>query len=120
MLRVVDWLSLDEITEEMKESCGGLGGWVSGHKWDEYIKQMPSEEHQHLEALRAAILEEKLRVGGDEHQHNYTPLFSDGTIGSFSFRGWGDLCAAIYNTHEDTDKYEYMSFYMGCLIQDSE
>ena len=45
-----------------------------------------------------------------------TPVFDDGTVGSFSFRAWGDLMAAIWNTEENTNKYSYMDFYMGCLV----
>ena len=39
------------------------------------------------------------------------PLFSDGKVATFSFRGWGDLMAAIWSEAEDKD-YGYMDFYM--------
>jgi hypothetical protein len=47
-----------------------------------------------------------------------TPVFDDGTVGGFSFRAWGDLLAAVWNTAEGTTKYSYMSFYMS-LTTDS-
>lgn len=118
-MKVTKWLTFDE-SENLTESCGGMGGWVNGHKWEDYIEKYQEEETPYLEALRSKVLEDKLRIGGDEHQESFNPLFEDGTIGAFSFRGWGDLLAAIYNTEEDTNQYSYMDFYMSCLIRDSE
>lgn len=43
----------------------------------------------------------EIKIGGDTHQHDMTPLFSDDTIGSFSFRAWGDFMAAVWSEHDN-------------------
>jgi hypothetical protein len=49
---------------------------------------------------------------GQEHQYNSgVPVFSDGKVATYTYRGWGDLMAAIWATEEDKD-YHYMDFYM--------
>lgn len=115
-MEVIKWLSSEE-AEDKEEACGGMGGWVDGDNWEEYVKHLPHEELVYYEALRAKILTDGLKCGGDDHQTDYIPLFSDGKIAGFSFRAWGDLLAAIYNTEENTEKYGYMDFYMSCLIE---
>lgn len=62
--------------------------------------------------LREQIIKLQIRSGGDWHQAEGTPLFEDGTIGSFSYRAWGDLLAATWS-EEDQVGYSYMDFYMG-------
>ena len=119
-LVVTKWLTEKE-SDDYSQSCGSLGGWVKGESWDQYLVRLPVKEHVYLEALRKRILDDQLKIGGDEHQYGgYTPLFSDMTIGVFSFRAWGDLIAAIYNTHENTNQYGYMDFYMSCLIKEKK
>ncbi len=119
-LHVVEWISCKEADERGLSDMGGMGGWVQGENWNEYLSQFDSKNHTHLEALRKAVLAEGLRIGGDDHQAAYVPVFSDGTCAIFSFRAWGDLLAAIYNTHENTSEYGYMDFYMSCLIKNDE
>lgn len=126
-IKVVDWLDYEEIGERCA-SCGGMGGWFnSGHiftdpekydpethgkgqRWKDYLESRHPDEHPYVEAIRESVLVHKLRVNGSQHQNTHTPLFSDGTIGTFSFRGWGDLMAAIWSEEEDKD-YTYMDFY---------
>lgn len=119
-VRVVRWTGDAGGATEAEASCGGMGGWVDGRGWPEYLANQAPAERRYLKALRRAILAEGLRVGGDDHQEQWTPVFSDNTVGSFSYRAWGDLNAAIYNTHERTTRYGYMDFYMGCLIDRSK
>ena len=110
-MKVVDWISYDE-SEKHEASIGGLGGWVDGEKWDEYIDGIRDDVKEYYEALRTAIVALGLHYTGAAHQDadDGVPLFSDDTIGSFSYRAWGDLMAAIWNTEEDGN-YSYMSFY---------
>lgn len=96
---------------EGEVSVGGLGGWVSGHKWSDYLERQDPRIHHYFEAIRASVIERNLRESGYWHQRGGEPIFSDGTYGAFSFRGWGDLLAAIWNTEEGTDAYSYMDFY---------
>lgn len=97
---------------DRQESCGGMGGWVDGHDWPAYLDSVRPEDRERYEAIRTAVIRDKIRYGGDWHQQEGEPLFSDGTYGSFSFRAWGDLLAAIWNSEEKTDQYGYMNFYM--------
>ncbi len=117
-IKVVDWIS-DEEASDKTVICGGLGGWFNsgmfrdgetGHRWEDYLTWLDPAKHPYAEAIRVEILEKNLVITGSMHQEEYTPLFSDGTVGSYSFRGWGDLMAAIFSEAEDKD-YNYMDFY---------
>lgn len=116
-MKVIDWVSRED-TQNLESSVGGLGGFFNwerkGMRWKDYLGQHDSKEHPHLEALRESIVEKDIRFGGDWHQNadQGVPLFEDNTVGSFSFRAWGDLLAAVWSEHEDQD-YDYMDFYMG-------
>lgn len=124
-MKVVRWTSGDE---ELEVSFGSMGGWFNaghihpdlaakgyfGHRWSDYIEGMDAKGLAYAEALRASILERECREGGDWHQNDEegTPVFSDGTCASFSFRAWGDLLAAVWSEEHDLD-YTYMDFYMS-------
>lgn len=115
-MKVIKWLTSEE-AEDIPESIGGLGGWFnfceSGQRWKDYIGNMPEEQRVYAEALKEEIIINNFRFGGDQHQIDKVPLFEDGTCGSFSFRAWGDLMAAIWSEVEDKD-YNYMDFYCCC------
>ena len=120
-MKVVEWIGYDEMERrKLPGSIGGTGGWVHGQTWPEYLDAMClSNDDPHLpyyKALREAVVKDSIRVGGDEHQQSMTPVFDDGTVGAFSYRAWGRLLAAIWNTEENTNKYSYMDFYMSCLV----
>lgn len=120
-MKVADWVG-PEFIEQFKpeESVSTFGGFFSdGMRWKDYITIWKDELVPYIEAIREAVLVQNLQFGGDEHQYGEygTPLFEDGTIGSFSFRAWGDLMAAIWAEKEDKD-YSYMDFYMSCLIKE--
>lgn len=127
-MKIIEWISYEEMERrELKSSIGGMGGWVHGQQWPEYLAGVLPDDKVHLgiegpryEALRAAIVEGNIRCGGDEHQSHMVPVFDDNTVGSFSYRAWGDLMAAIWNTQENTNKYSYMDFYMSCLVGKQE
>lgn len=113
-IRVVDWISYEE-AETKEDHCGGMGGWFSeGHTWADYAALYSEETLPYLEAIRDDVLASGRFLCGNEHQEldTGTPLFSDGTVGSFSYRGWGDLMAAIATIH-DGKPHHYMEFYMG-------
>ena len=110
-VKVVEWISREE-SESYETSIGGLGGWVDGEKWEVYAGGIKPELKEYYEALRNAIIVRKLKYTGAQHQDkdDGTPLFEDDTVAHFSFRAWGDLMAAIWNTEED-GTYSYMDFY---------
>lgn len=108
----VTWIEYDK--EELFDRCiRTTGGWVDGHKWDEYISSWPDEAKPYLEAIRADVLAKGLRLTGEQHQYSDCgmPKFPDNTVAAFSFRAWGDLMAAIWNTEEGVSKYSYIDFY---------
>lgn len=100
--------------EKLPESgLGGLGGFFNnGMRWADYLAIWKEEVHPRLESLRAAIIEKNVRCNGLQHQNGYPscPVFEDGTCATYSFRAWGDLMAAVWSSHDNTD-YSYMDFY---------
>lgn len=125
-IRVVSWISDTEASDK-EQAVGGLGGWFgydkenrdgqkwgkAHHRWNDYIKIWKPEVRPYLEAIRADVVARGIRLTGEQHQNDASgvPLFSDGKVATFSFRGWGDLMAAIWSEVEDHD-YGYMDFYM--------
>lgn len=104
-LTVVDWISYDE-AEKRETSIGGLGGsFQFGDRWEDLY----DEPDEYADALRAAIIRDNIRHGGDWHQDCGCPVFSDGTVGSFSMRAWGDFLAAVWSSHDDVH-YGYTDF----------
>ncbi len=115
-LRVVtEWISLDE-ADAYRISVGGLGGFFNfetkGMRWKDFIDRFHVDHRMYYEAIRVSVLENRYRFTGGEHQHGPggVPLFDDDSVGSFSYRGWGDLMAAIWSEEEDVD-YSYVDFY---------
>lgn len=112
-MKVKEWINYND-TEGMEISVGGMGGFFKdGMRWKDYIEIYKDEYKKYPEAIRLSVIENNLRITGQQHQYSDmgTPVFEDGTIGSFSFRAWGDLMAAIWSEYEDKD-YNYMDFYM--------
>jgi hypothetical protein len=116
-MRVERWVSYPE-AEVMSAGLGGMGGffgWEREMRWQDYLDAFSFTDKQleRLEALRAEIVRRGLKEGGDWHQYSDcgVPVFSDGTVGDYSFRAWGDLLAAIWSEEEDKH-YTYMDFYM--------
>ena len=115
-IKVKKWIA-DKDAHFKDAPCGGLGGWFGfnekGQRWKDYIEIWKTVAVPYVEAIRKSVLENNLRITGEEHQHSGSgvPLFNDNTIACFSYRGWGDLMAAIWSEEEDKD-YCYMDFYM--------
>ena len=121
---LVDWIS-DDDTGQREVAIGGWGGGFGynneegekrekvRHRWNDYLEDMAPECIPYAEALREACVKHNIRITGYQHQNDAdgVPVFSDGKIGSFSFRAWGDLMAAIWSEAENKD-YNYMDFYM--------
>lgn len=119
--RVLGWISYHSVgTRDDLTDVGCWGGDIKpGDKWADYIALIDAPAVPHHEALRRAIVERGLRRGGDWHQYgpDGVPVFDDGAIALFSFRGWGDLLAASWAEPDGRD-YGYMDFYMdACLEQ---
>lgn len=122
-MKVVDWIAWDVAVKLPENVLGGLGGWVKGETIDEYLDQegFPPVAREYVEAIAREVVANNMRVGGDWHQDNGVPLFDDGTVSTFSYRAWGDLMAAIWNTAEEGagHGHSYMCFYMGMGGDDS-
>ena len=115
IVKVKEWITWQEALNK-KESIGGMGGWVVGQKWDEYLKDLIDPAKPYAEGIREAVLKDRIRWGGDWHQSDQyegVPLFEDDTIGSFTYRAWGDILAAIWNTEKNWRRFSYNSFYMN-------
>ena len=112
-MKVTKWVSYGD-AEGLDDHCGGMGGFFDhGMRWKDYVKAFKEEARPYLEALREAIIDKGLRITGSQHQHSPdgVPIFDDGSCGTFSYRAWGDLMAAVWSEVEDKD-YCYMDFYM--------
>jgi hypothetical protein len=82
-------------------------------RWPEYLTQYSIEWHPHLEAIRRAIVERKVWAGGDWHQYSAhgIPVVDGGHFMSCTWRDWGELLAAIWNS-ELVECYTYMDLYI--------
>jgi hypothetical protein len=120
-ITVVDWIC-DDDAGQREVALGGWGGWFgykengetrenAHHRWKDYIEDLRPECIPYAEALRDECVKHNIRITGLQHQNdsNGVPVFSDGKIGSFSLRAWGDVMAAIWSEAEDKD-YNYMDF----------
>lgn len=114
-MKVIKWMAYSQIEAEgMKKSVDLFGGFFTdGMKWQDYLDNVHDRFHHYLEAIRESVLENNLRITGEEHQYSGAgvPVFDDGTVATMSFRGWGDIMAAIWSEAEGKD-YNYMDFYM--------
>lgn len=105
--------------KELKISIGGFGGFFGkGMRWADYIGRLHKESIVYAECIRAYVIENNIKKGGDWHQSDEhgVPIFDDGTSGVFSYRAWGDIMAAIWSEKECRD-YSYMDFYMTQLYE---
>jgi len=116
-ITVVEWIGWSEIEKYPKSPLGFLGGFFnwreSGMRWKDYLAAIPAEARPYAEALRKEVVATGKRITGEQHQYGSkgVPVFSDGTVATFSYRGWGDIMAAIWSEEENKD-YNYMDFYM--------
>lgn len=104
-----------KLADAGRVSIDNMGGFFEPPmRWQDYLDQFDPANRPYFEAFRDFVLENRIKECGDWHQNsdNGTPLFSDGTVGLFSFRGWGDIMAAVWSTAENKD-YHYMDFYYG-------
>lgn len=113
-ITVKDWIPFKDADKYTDNGAGSMGGWVNGENFDEFKAELPEELHPYYDAIRKSVVEQHLRLTGEHHQYGDAgvPLFSDDTVSTFSYRGWGDIMAAIWNSEEPEKKYSYMHFYM--------
>ena len=112
-MHLLGWIDYSEVEDGFEESIGGDGGsFYTGMQWRDYIELYDRAGALYAEALRAGILARKLRYTGREHQtaQKGVPVFSDGTIATFSFRAWGEFMAAVWGEEEGA-YYGFMDFY---------
>jgi hypothetical protein len=119
--QVIGWIPYASTDVREYPDVGGWGGCIQkGNSWSDYIADVEEAAVPYHEALREAVMKSGLRRGGDWHQFSPdgVPVFDDGTIATFSFRGWGDLMAAIW---ADTDGrcHGYMDYYMDSCVENA-
>lgn len=97
--------SKDKSLEEIVIS----GGDNNNPTWHDYLKGFKKKYRPHMLLIREAIRENGyIGITGEQMQEkNLAFEFSDGTLFSFTWRGWGDLMQAIVNKREG-----YMTYYM--------
>ncbi len=71
-------------------------------------------------AIKEDIIKNKWKFCGDWHQNGkcgMPVLELNGKVGTYltSMRYWGGIMANCWNEIEQTNKYDYMDFYMECL-----
>ena len=83
-------------------------------RWPEFLAQYAPEWHPDLEAVRRSVIELGIWAGGDWHQENPhgMPVVSSGHYWSSTWRAWGELLAAVWNT-ELSQQFTYMDFYIS-------
>lgn len=120
-IKVLAWISYDQANELIEKGIlkdskvGGMGGWfMEENRWDDYEAAFSESAQPYLEALRKEIINKNIKYCGNDHQEleDGVPVFNDNTVAMYSYRGWGDLMAAIWSTEENKD-YSYMDFYMS-------
>ena len=115
-VEVTDWIDYHCSNNYEENGVGGMGGWFNwttkGQRWRDYLNIWKPKVRPYLEAIRRSVIKNNIRINGNGHQYSKegVPLFNDNTISKFSFRGWGDLMAAIWSEEENKD-YSYMDFY---------
>jgi hypothetical protein len=115
-MKVIKWIAEDDVTEDMEIAFGAMGGWFGRDKrdrWSTYYRSLKDEAKPYAEAIKDDVLRTDRFITGEQHQYSDSgvPIFEDGKIGSFSYRGWADLMAAIA-TLKDGKGHHYMEFYM--------
>lgn len=107
---VVRWVSFEE-TAQLTEAVGGMGGDPCGDEVDRagYLAQYTEEGQAYVEAVWREF-DERGAFGGFRHQASMCPVFDDGTCGSWSCRGWGDLVSAWWNSRYPEQRANYTLF----------
>lgn len=111
----VTWQSYDSTADLPGFNLGNMGnGNETATNWPAYVADYAPEWHPHLEAIRHAIIANRVWVGGDWHQDSAhgVPVLSDGHFMACSWRGWGELLAAVWNS-ELGKVFTYIDFYIA-------
>jgi ASC-1-like (ASCH) protein len=87
--------------------------------WTDYYDDNYPEHENVTDYVRHLIIDEIRKngylFGGDSHE-DYCPVLNDGTLVSFSWRGWGGVMAEAWNI-DDSSGMAYMFAYMDELIK---
>ena len=108
-ITVTDWLPYDE-AEGMTESLGGCGGMMDARLDEASYRALYAASAQPYVTAIFRALDDVGPIGGATHQESHCPVFSDGTVATFSQRGGGDLVAAWWNTRFPDDVRDYCAF----------
>lgn len=109
--------------EQLKEEFANFREHMfDPHSWEEYVSDLDDRIKPYVETLKEDILNKEIKEGGDWHQNadDGVPVFEDDTYLTMSYRAWGAMLAAIWNSTLEEPKYHYMDFYMSCLVGERE
>lgn len=112
-ITITHWLPFKEAQLLPQIPWGWVREFPDPCDWPTYLDCIAPDTAPYVSALRAAIIAQNIRFGGDWHQNapNGAAIFSDGKSFCTSMRAWGRLLAAIW-TSEDGSSYRYVDFYM--------
>lgn len=120
-LWVREWVPIaraDALVDSGATRRGGGGGRIEITTAGEVIIPparwpIPGLSAEHMDLLRRTVLERwtaGMDVSADWHHREGCPLYSDGSVATFSRRGWGDLAASALNAEMGT-VLSYIHFY---------
>lgn len=114
-MKLVKWITTEDACDKEENGLGGIGGFFAdGMRWKDYLNKYKKDAWPMLEQLRASIIKHRIRCTGEMMQESgccVVPLWDNGKVDTYSWRGWGDLMAAVWS-EEDNQDYSYMTFYM--------
>lgn len=114
MKEIIKFIRRDEVGEREDNGLGGLGGWFGEeHSWQDYEEQYNEVGRPLIIELRDKLISHGISCTGQQMQEyaKCIPVWEDGTVTLYSWRGWGDLMAAVAN-FQDGQPHCYMEFYM--------
>lgn len=107
-------MSGSELTQQSVPLLRNKGETMKVVKWVPWQGGVKETETQEAED---AIIEDIRAHGyvfsGQDHQNAKTgcPMFEDGTVRTYSLRGWGRVMATAWNLLDSNGEPDYMEFY---------
>lgn len=106
---IVDWISFAETEGKPEAECSSCGGISAELTRADYIDGMRDEARAYVEAIWQHF-DEHGAFGGFTHQESRCPVFDDGMVATYSYRGWGDVVAAWWNSRHPEAPTDYAWF----------
>ena len=113
-MKVIKWVKPNELYEQKEVYYYELG-----HSYiNKYTEADYDENYE--DAIIKELVDNQYIICGDTHQYTCIPIFNDDTYVMLSMRKWGEVMAKAMNLIEDSDKYQYIYFYLVSLCKKEE